>query len=149
MADPQSNDFLEIYKLHAELADRVSQRREGTNRLYAGLLLTALVAFTTALLKFDPQEGSMTAMFIISGIMGLGLSLSWCILIRSYRQLNRGKFKALHEIEKELPFQFFKREWELLKEGKDYRRYWKLTVVETALPIMFGLLSLSIILLLS
>ena len=39
MADSEQNERLEIYKLHAELADRVSQRREGANRLYVTLLL--------------------------------------------------------------------------------------------------------------
>ena len=34
MTDSTRNEMLEIYKLHAELADRVSQRREGANRLY-------------------------------------------------------------------------------------------------------------------
>ena len=33
MSDSAQNDLLEIYKLHSELADRVSQRREGANRL--------------------------------------------------------------------------------------------------------------------
>ena len=37
MADPEQDQLLEIYKLHAELADRVSQRREGANRLYVSL----------------------------------------------------------------------------------------------------------------
>ena len=32
MTDSTRNEMLEIYKLHAELADRVSQRREGANR---------------------------------------------------------------------------------------------------------------------
>ena len=30
--DENKRELLEIYKLHAELADRVSQRREGANR---------------------------------------------------------------------------------------------------------------------
>lgn len=33
MADAVRNELLEIYRLQAELADRVSQRREGANRL--------------------------------------------------------------------------------------------------------------------
>ena len=39
MTDSTQNEMLEIYKLHAELADRVSQRREGANRLYVSLLV--------------------------------------------------------------------------------------------------------------
>ena len=36
--DEDRQELLEIYKLHSELADRVSQRREGANRLYVSLL---------------------------------------------------------------------------------------------------------------
>ncbi len=136
MDKPDSNSLLEIYKLHAHLADRVSQRREGANRLYAGML-TTFVAFTGALIRFGVDDGSIPTVVTVTSIVGIFLSLSWYIVIRSYRQLNSGKFKALQEMEKELPYPFFKREWELLKEGKDYRSYWKLTVVETFLPSAF------------
>ena len=37
------NKNLEIYKLHAEMADRVTQRRLQTNRFYISLL-TGLIA---------------------------------------------------------------------------------------------------------
>ena len=43
----------------------------------------------------------------------------------------------MHELEEKLAYPFFKREWELLGHGKDISRYWKLTVVETILPIGF------------
>ena len=58
-------------------------------------------------------------------------------VIRSYRQLNTGKFATLTELEEQLPYQFFKREWELLEQGKSYKKYWKLTVVETGLSMIF------------
>ncbi len=135
--DSQSSTLLEIYKLHARLADRVSQRREGANRLYAGML-TTFVAFTGALVRFG--DGPVPTVLAVASVVGIFLSLSWYIVIRSYRQLNSGKFKALQEMEKELPYPFFKREWELLKEGKEYRSYAKLTVVETILPTSFLLL---------
>lgn len=137
MAGDRADKILDLYKLHAQLADRVSQRREGANRLYAGML-TTFVAFTGALIRFG--DGSVTTILTVASVVGIFLSISWYIVIRSYRQLNSGKFKALHEMEKELPYPFFKREWELLKEGKDYRRYAKLTVVETLLPSSFFIL---------
>ena len=76
----------------------------------------------------------MNIVFGVSGVLGAVLSVSWYIVIRSYRQLNRQKFRALHEIEGDLPYPFFKREWELRS------RYWRLSTVETALPIVFSLL---------
>ena len=134
---------MEIYKLHAELADRVSQRREGANRLYVSLLV-GLAAFLGILFRFGVEDFPISVILLSAGIIGALLSISWYIVIRSYRQLNSGKFAALHELEDELAYPFFKREWELLDRGSKPNRYWKLTVVETGLPIIFFVLSITL-----
>ena len=140
MNETKRNELLEIYKLHAELADRVSQRREGANRLYVSLLL-GLVALLAALLRFGAGDLSPRIVLLAAGIVGALLSASWYVVIRSYRQLNTGKFLALHELEQKIAYPFFEREWELLGKGADRRRYWRLTIVETFLPIAFFALS--------
>ena len=142
--DPRQSELLEVYKLHAELADRVSQRREGANRIYVSLLV-GIVVFLGALLRFGIGEVPMETVLCSLGGFGALLSLSWYVVIRSYRQLNSGKFRALHELEKKLVYPFFKREWELLAEGKKISRYWKLTVVEVSLPIVFFALFVGVI----
>jgi len=139
VTDSSKDQLLEIYKLHTELADRVSQRREGANRLHVSLLSGFLV-FLAALLRFGPGEISASVLLLFSGIIGMAISVSWCIVIRSYRQLNTGKFAALHELEQKLDYPFFEREWQLLEAGRNRSRYWKLTVVETFLPSIFFLL---------
>ena len=133
--DSERAELLEIYRLHAELADRVSQRREGANRLYVGLLV-ALVVFLAALLRFAP--GSLAGIaVVVACVTGAALSTSWWLVIRSYRQLNTGKLKALHEVEERLAYAFFAREWELLGEGRHRATYWPLTKAEGVLPWMF------------
>ena len=140
MTETSQRDLIEIYRLHAELADKVSQRREGANRLYVSLLV-GLVVFLAAVLRFGIVDESLAAVMWLVGAVGVSLSISWAVVIRSYRQLNDGKFLALHELEEKLPYPFFKREWELLDEGRSAKRYWKLTTVEVALPVIFFLLS--------
>ena len=142
----RQNELLEIYKLHAELADRVSQRREGANRLYVSLLL-GLAALLAALLRFGVGDLSPQVVLLAAGIVGALLSASWYVVIRSYRQLNTGKFLALNELEKKIAFPFFEREWDLLGKGADRGRYWRLTVVETFLPTAFFALSCVLMLL--
>lgn len=141
--ESERKELLEIYRLHAELADRVSQRREAANQRYTSMLV-GLGAFQAALVRFGdggiPEFGTR-----LVGVLGIGLSVTWYVIIRSYRQLASGKFKALHELEERLAYPFFKREWDLLGEGSDFRRYWKLTVVETSLPGAFFLLFVGLI----
>lgn len=144
MTDPKPGELLEIYKLHVEMADRVSQRREGANRLYVSLL-AGIVVFLGALIRFGVDDIPTDFVLCVVGAFGVLLSASWFVLIRSYRQLNTGKFLALHELEEKLTYPFYKREWDLLGEGRSIGRYWKLTVVETVLPAMFVVLFGSLI----
>ena len=131
MADADRTELLEVYKLHAELADRVSQRREGANKLYVSVL-AGMVTFLAVSIRFGVGDMPSDVMLRSAGVFGALLSFSWFVVLRSYRQLNSGKFKALHELETQLAYPFFTTEGELLRN-----RYWKLAVVETALPCIF------------
>ena len=84
MIDPDQTELLEIYKLHAELADRVSQRREGANRLYVSLL-AAMVTFLAVSIRFGMDGLPVCLMLGSAGIFGALLSLSWVFILRSYR----------------------------------------------------------------
>ena len=136
----RQEELLEIYKLHAEFADRVSGRREGANRLFVSLLVGLLV-FLGLFIRFGVNGIAMPVVFLVTGATGAILSCSWYIIIRSYRQLNTGKFHILLELEKQLAFPFYQKEWDYLQRGENISRYWKLSVVETSLPIIFCSLS--------
>ncbi len=131
----EKQELVEIYKLHAELADSVSKQRGTTNRFYT-LVLSGLAVLFFAFLQREngvPIEWLMVGF----GLFGMLLASAWYIVIRSYRRLNSGKFKALHELEEKLAYPFFKREWDLLAEGREQKTYWRLTVVETFVPTIF------------
>ena len=141
MTDSRQYQLLEIYKLHSELAERVSQRRDGTNRLHVSLL----VGLSVFLVGFSYGGEVMEKHFLGTlGAIGALLSGSWYIVLRSCRQLNSAKFKALHELEKKLAYPFFTREREFLGEGENINRDWSLTVFETALPFLYFVLFLGI-----
>ena len=142
--DSEEYRLLEIYKLHADLADRVSQRREGANRLYVTLQVGMLV-FVGALLRFGFGDAPEQLVLGVIGGLGVLLSISWLAVIRSYKQLNSEKFRVLHELEKQLPFQFFTLEWDPKAVGKKSNRYWKLTHVEVSVPFSFLVLFLALI----
>jgi hypothetical protein len=132
----EKQELLEIYKLHAELADSVSKQRATTNRFYV-LIFSGLAVLFSAFLQ--RKNGLPLGWFMIGfGVFGILLASAWYIIIRSYCQLNSGKFQVLLALEEKLAYPFFKREWKLLGEGKDSKSYRKLTAVETFVPIIFG-----------
>ena len=142
--DDLREELLEVYKLHAELADKVSQRREGANRLYV-TLMTGFIVLLVAMLRFGSGDIPVWIILTAGGAIGALISLSWCGVVRSYKQLNSGKFAILQELEEQLAFPFFTKEWESLGRGENQRKYLKITVVETSLPAIFFLLSIALI----
>ncbi|MCY3808009.1 MAG: hypothetical protein OXG58_00975 [Gemmatimonadetes bacterium] len=157
MTKDESKEVLEIYKLHADLADRVSQRRLGTNRVYAGALV-GMMLFLGALLRVGDSNAYGRLVFCVIGIVGALLAVSWMLVIRSYKRLNDGKFDALLELERKLSYRFFEREWHFLghqdqsdknAEKTDRRKrgakYFRLTVVEQSAPWLFFALYLAVV----
>lgn len=110
----EQEQLLEIYKLHAELADRVSQRREGANRIYVSLLV-GLVIFLAALLRFGMGDAPVKLVLCTVGAFGVLLSASWFVVVKSYQQLNTEKFRVLHDLETMLVYRFFTLEWDPCK----------------------------------
>ena len=132
-SDSGRNEWLELYKLHSELADRVSQRRERANRLHVSLF-AGLIAGFVAFVRLRSAENLDPLLGLVLGGLGASLSVSWFAAVWSYRQLNAAKFSALRDLEENLPYPFFERE-------SEYRKGCTLTVVETVLPVVFFVLS--------
>lgn len=118
------------------MADRVSQRRQAANRFYISLLsaLSGLYLLLDKILAIPPDP-------ILWAVLTIIISLFWWLNINSYRQLNSGKFKVIHEMEQQLPFACYDREWEHLGRGKNGKLYRQLSKVEGYIPLLIMLLS--------
>lgn len=130
--------LLEQYKLYVEMADRISNRRGQTNRFYISLL-SGLLALLSIVVGSHIFSDFQSVVFIVVAILGLALCILWNINIRSHRQLNSGKFKVIHEMEQHLPFPCYDKEWEILGEGKEGKKYLQLTRVEQYVPFILAI----------
>lgn len=130
--------LLEQYKLYVEMADRISNRRAQTNRFYISLL-SGLIALFSIVIGRNIFSDFQMIVFIVGSVLGLALCALWNINIRSYRQLNSGKFKVIHEMEQHLPFPCYDREWKILGEGKENKKYLQLTRVEQYVPFILAI----------
>ena len=111
--------LLDIYKLHAELAEHVSSSREGLNRLYTGMV-TAIIAGSVLLHRVAP---SSEAIWVLP-VLGIVVSLSWMISLHSVTGKLTAKHAVLIELESELSFDFFKREQTNFESLGFVRRKW-------------------------
>jgi hypothetical protein len=125
--------YLEIYKLHVQMADNVSNRRQSANSFFL-TVNTAIIGVTGYV------GGTAEKWNWIIGLMGLVLCFAWYRLIRAYQDLNSGKFKVLHEIEKGLPLSPYDAEWEALGRGRDPSLYLPVTHIERTVPAIIAVL---------
>lgn len=134
-----SSSVLELYKLAVEMADRVSARRGLANAFFLSVQ-TAFVGTIGISLVNLRQEPAWTAPVI--ALAGVTISITWWLQLRSYRDLNRAKFKVINAIEKQLPAKVFTDEWRHLTQtpAPSWRtRYAELGFSERMIPWVFAL----------
>ena len=77
-----SDHLLEQYKLYVEMADRISQRRDQSNRFYSGLL-AGMIALMAVLVRLDISDDAWVLVFLVGGLFGSFLSVVWLVNIDS------------------------------------------------------------------
>lgn len=128
--------FFEQYKMFVEGAEKISDRRQNANNYFI-TINAALVSFLglSFQVKFLEDLGWVKALI---AILGLVICIIFWFLLRSYKQLNSGKFKVIHKIEETLPLALYDYEWKILSEGKNKKLYYPFSHIELLVPWTFG-----------
>ena len=116
--------ILEQWKTCTEMANYNSERRINSNNIYIAIN-AAIIAFTTFSLDYKS---------IIMSVVGIIVSILWRNTIKSYKELNKVKYRIINEMEKMLPLSPFEYEWKLINEEGKYKRF---THLEACLPCIF------------
>lgn len=131
-----SEHLFEQYKLFVDSIEKTSDRRQQANNYFITIntALISIIGLSFQVKIFDsaPWLKSLLA------LLGIIISIIFWFLIRSYKQLNTGKFSVIHEIEKHLPLALYKHEWEALGKGKDKNKYYPFSHIELWIPWVFG-----------
>lgn len=123
------NIIFKQYEILVSEASRISKSRENANAFFS----TIVVALFTATFSCITQK-------IYSYILIFALCTIWYIIINSYKELNRAKFKVIQEIEQYLPLQPFKKEQNYYKPNR-----LSFSKIEKYVPIVLGLPPLGIV----
>ena len=134
-----NSTLLEQYKLYVELADRVSQRRGVANSFFLLVNSTAVVILGSLGVSLDNLSAWLLVIPTAILVCTCGV---WFYIVKSYSQLNAGKWKVVGVMEERLPASpWWRAEWKgALGEGKDRSLYWPLTHLEQWVPLVFVLL---------
>jgi len=132
---------IEIYKLYVGMADKISERRQSASSFFL-TLNSAIIALVGYVNLSQDTTSTESSFFWLVAISGMVLSFLWYRLIRSYKDMNTGKFKVIHAIEKQLPLRPYDAEWTALGKGEDPKLYLKFTNIEMYVPWVFFILHL-------
>ncbi len=130
--------LLRQYTMYVGTAEGVSSRRALANTFFltASTVLVSIdgVALGGAWTNTQLFNSIFFAVFTVASMM---FSLTWYSVIRSYDQLNSGKFKVIHKIEEALPATVFETEWAILGKGRTPSKYRSLSKLEARVPLIF------------
>lgn len=136
--DGTTGNNRDLYLLAVEMADRISSRRLTANSFYL-VLEASLVALGSTSFISSGTGGEWKQ--LASSVVGVAVSAVWWLALKSYRDLNRAKFKVITQLESDMSTRLFTDEWALLKSDPIKRwqpRYAELGTAERVVPIMFG-----------
>ena len=124
------------YQLFIESAEKISDRRQNANNYFI-TINTVLISFLGVLFQAKLLENISWVKSLVS-FVGIIICVVFWFLLRSYKQINTGKFKVIHEIEQKLPLGLYDYEWKVLEEGKNKKVYYPFSHVEMIIPWVFG-----------
>jgi Ca2+/Na+ antiporter len=107
--EKREGSLIDQYTHYAGSAMAVSDRRLRTNRFYVSLLSGILVVVTfiaNGSLSLTQQVG-----LVAVGLLGVCLCGLWYQTVDSHRRLNQAKYEILHEMEDELAYPVYQKEW--------------------------------------
>jgi len=133
--------LIDQYKLYVQSHEKISEGREGSNRFFL-TLNSAVVGGIVALINSSAEK---SAIVIIIASSALAICLFWRQALKSYSDLNTGKFKVIHAIERRLPLALYESEWRVLGRGKDPELYKPISHLEAMIPWAFIVLYASIL----
>lgn len=136
--------YVEQYKIYLESIEKISNRRQSANKFFI-TINTVLISIIG--LSFQNNFLKDIVFFkLFIPFIGILFCVIFWFLIRSYKQLNAGKFEVLHKIESKLPLAIYKYEWEFLEEGKNQKIYYPFSHIELLIPWLFGFIYLILLL---
>lgn len=89
--------LLEQYKIYIESAEKISDRRQKTNDFFLAINSALLALFGYFSIRIEDKP---ILIILMASILGICICYFWYRIIKSYKDMNSGKFKVIHIIEK-------------------------------------------------
>ena len=133
--DKYNDHYLELYKLYVSTSEVIAERRQRNNSFF--LTLNTTIIAVISYVQLGIKSGESSELYWLISLSGMVLSYTWYRLIKSYKDINTGKFEIIHRIESKLPLALYDAEWDVLGRGEDSDLYLEFTKIEMTIPWIF------------
>jgi hypothetical protein len=123
----------DLYKIMVDSSESLVNRRHAVNTFF--LTMNGALFAASGLIVQSSGDNRLGGIGVaVLGLAGALLCGAWRSLIRSFGQLNGGKFKVINAIERHLTVAIYAAEWEALGRGEDPKVYRSFTSREIWVP---------------
>lgn len=130
--------LIEQYKSYLGTSETLVARRQSISSFY----ITVNGALITIASVASPFLNNLTAIFatiIGISIFGIILCFFWRQTLESYGRLNSSKMAVITLLERKLPAKLFEKEWEILVDKLNNKKYVSFTDSERRIPLVFSI----------
>jgi hypothetical protein len=120
----------QLVDIHATVVETACSSE--TKRQSVSITSEAIISAVAAVAATDKDFA-----FIYMTLPLMIVSAIWFVTVRYYKQLANAKWAVVHEIEAELPFAPFKREWDLYKTQKGWLTFGPSTLEQVIPALIF------------
>ena len=140
--DALHTDYLEQYKSYLQDVGNIGSRHENSRRFYLSVV-SALFVFLSMAGKDGPLKVVEGPVRTLVGLVGIILCVVWVMHMQSFGAIYRAKFDVLRAMETQCNlFHVFDEEWKYLKDNP---RFKLLTLIDSAIPVLFALLFIALL----
>jgi hypothetical protein len=111
---------MEQYKIMVGSTEKVTEQRLKVHNLFF-TIISSLLSVAFILTKSFSFSTLSIVISLLLTLLAFLASFFWENLIVSYGKLNKGKFRVINKIEKELRSNMFENEWDILKNEIGYQ----------------------------
>ena len=130
------SQLFEQYKLYLSTSESLVSRRQSVSTFYlsANSALVTVCSVIFALLG-DISEKMLIA--VVISLVGIIMDVSWMRILDAYGTLNASKMKIISLIEKRLPVSLYDKEWDVMSDKLNGKKYVSFTDSEKRMPHIF------------
>lgn len=130
------SELFDQYKMYLNTSETLVSRRQSVSSFYISVNSALITICSIIAALFGNFEEKLIVVCTIAA-MGILLDISWMRILEAYGILNSSKMKIISLIERRLPVSLYDKEWDIMSDKLNSKKYVSFTNSEKRIPKLF------------